>query len=364
VSAIRDAEGRPQSSLAVVVDITERKRAEEALRESELRLQKAMQIETVGVIFFTLEGQITEANAEFLRMSGYTHGDVAAGLLRWERLTPPEWGAQTRRAIEELQSSGRISPYEEEYCRRDGTRWWALITATKLSANEAVAFVLDITASKTATAERVAMGREVAVLAERNRMARELHDTLAHCFTGIKMQLDVADSALTEEPEEARRHIERAREISRMSLLETRRSVQALFEPALEHENLGSALARLTERVADGSAVRLITTGTPHSMPPDVANDLYRIGQEALTNALRHGRAKGITLRLTQNADLLRLEIEDDGCGFEPDASHQGLGLLGMRERAARIGAELSIASQPGRGTVVAVTLKRPPEQI
>ncbi|MFN7119228.1 MAG: chemotaxis protein CheB [Saprospiraceae bacterium] len=134
----------------VMFDITERKEAEIALRESKARLQRAIDIETVGVIFFTVDGEITYANDAFLRMSGYNRADLEKGLLRWDDMTPDEWMPASVKAIDEFMKFGRTTPYEKEYIRKDGTRWWALFAATRLNNGEGVEFIVDITERKQA----------------------------------------------------------------------------------------------------------------------------------------------------------------------------------------------------------------------
>ena len=149
----RDASGNALRVHGASHDITKRKRAEERLRQSEERLRRAIEIETVGVIFFKTGGRITEANDAFLRMSGYSREDLVEGLVRWDEMTPPEWMPHSLKAIAELESTGRTIPYEKEYVRKDGSRWWALFAATRLDEEEGVEFVIDITESKRAEGE-------------------------------------------------------------------------------------------------------------------------------------------------------------------------------------------------------------------
>ena len=149
----RNVSGKALRVHGASIDVTERKRAEERLRQSEGRLRRAIEIETVGVIFFKTDGSITDANGAFLRMSGYSREDLAEGLVRWDEMTPPEWMPHSLEAIEELKSTGRTIPYEKEYVRKDGSRWWALFAATRLDEEEGVEFVIDITESKRAEEE-------------------------------------------------------------------------------------------------------------------------------------------------------------------------------------------------------------------
>ena len=147
---IRDASGKALRAHGASIDVSERKRAEEKLRESEGRLRRAIEIETVGVIFFKTDGSIIDANDAFLRMSGYGREDLVEGLVRWDEMTPPEWMPHSLNAIEEFRSTGRTIPYEKEYLRKDGLRWWALFAATRLDEEEGVEFIIDITERKRA----------------------------------------------------------------------------------------------------------------------------------------------------------------------------------------------------------------------
>lgn len=147
---LRDDADRVIGFVKIMRDLTESKRAQEALRQSEERLARAIEIETVGVIFFKAGGLITKSNSAFLRMSGYTSADLAAGLVRSDTQSPPEYTALSTQAADELSLQGRTSPYEKEYVRKDGTRWWGLFAATRLSAEEGAEFIIDITARKRA----------------------------------------------------------------------------------------------------------------------------------------------------------------------------------------------------------------------
>ena len=141
----------------LIAATVERLRATEDLRDREARLRRSeerfrriSEIETVGVIFFDIGGRITDGNAAFLRMSGFTREDLDAGLLRWDELTPPEWMAQTVRRNEELKATGQGTPFEKEYLRKDRSRWWGLFAGRMLDDGTAVELVLDITDRKAA----------------------------------------------------------------------------------------------------------------------------------------------------------------------------------------------------------------------
>jgi signal transduction histidine kinase len=202
-----------------------------------------------------------------------------------------------------------------------------------------------------------------AVIAERTRMAREIHDTLAQGFAGISVQLEVLNDRLAALPENTRRHLDLARELVRSSLDDARRTVWNLRAQTLEENGLAGALDRIGHQVTHGGVIafKLHLEGTPRSLPTDVENNLLRIGQEAITNAVRHSRACQVTVSLTFRAEAVHLCVSDDGQGFHPsptDASHRGgFGLPGLRERAHDMHALLEICTAPGNGTRIELTV-------
>jgi two-component system CheB/CheR fusion protein len=216
--------------------------------------------------------------------------------------------------------------------------------------------LVDITARKHAEEVRLGLKQELAILAERNRMARELHDTLAQGFTAIKLQMDAAELALPLRTQEARERIVRCREIALQSVIEARRSIQALQSPLIE-DGLVPALEKLAVQTTNGIKVQCVVQGPLYSLPAAAESELYRIAQEALTNALRHGQATHIFLEISYSPTQIRLCIRDDGQGFDQNVRHDGFGIIGMRERVARLGGKLRITSPSGKGTEIRVTL-------
>lgn len=128
----------------------EKARAEQAVRVSERHLQKALSIETVGVAFFNGKGLFTDVNGSFARMSGYSRGELSSGSFGWESMTPQEWMARSWQSISELRTTGQTTPYEKEYIRKDGSRFWVLSTASQISEYEFVEYIIDITGRKQA----------------------------------------------------------------------------------------------------------------------------------------------------------------------------------------------------------------------
>jgi len=211
--------------------------------------------------------------------------------------------------------------------------------------------------------------RSGAVLEERNRIARELHDTLEQELAGITMQLDLAVDCLQQAPDVARHALETARDMSRHSMVEARRSVWDLRCQLLEDGDLVSALAQIVEPLVprEQTKVDFQVQGIPVRLPGPVEMNLLRIGQEAVANAVKHGHARQVSIELRYEPASVCLTVSDDGTGFaagkESPAGH--FGLLDMRERAQSMGSHLKVESELGRGARIAVEVPvRPPEAI
>ncbi len=200
--------------------------------------------------------------------------------------------------------------------------------------------------------------RSGAVLEERNRIARELHDTLEQELAGITMQLDLASDCFQGAPNVAQQALETARSMSRHSMIEARRSVWDLRCHLLENGDLISALSGIIRPLAPHDQVKIAIkiSGDPVRLPGAVEMNLLRIGQEAVANAVKHAHARHIEVDLRYARDNVRLCIHDDGVGFSSEMSPVGhFGLLDMRERAQSLGSALQIDSVPARGTTIAI---------
>src|SRR5438874_9588477 len=207
--------------------------------------------------------------------------------------------------------------------------------------------------------------RQAAILEERNRMARDIHDTLAQGFTGVIVQLEAVEDAIACcRRKEANEHLRRASELARRSLNEARRSVHALRPQALQRDNFWEALKGIVRNTTAGTNLhtRFELRGKLRRLSPSWQENLLHIGQEALTNALKHARPRNFETRLIFNSKAFRLELRDDGDGFRIKNQHDGLGLAGMRERAEQMGGTLKVASARGKGTTIVVTVPYPPE--
>lgn len=211
-------------------------------------------------------------------------------------------------------------------------------------------------------AELAESARQTGVLAERERLARELHDTVAQGFTSVVTQLESAEQALDGRPDHAAEHLAKARRSARDSLAELRRSVQALRPDLLSGAPLTQALEQAVRAWSADTGVpaELRTTGEAIPLHPETELALLRTTQEALTNAARHASASRVVVTLSFLGDTVTLDVDDDGVGFDErprPRADGGFGLIGMRERIQAAGGELSIESAAGQGTTVAASV-------
>lgn len=413
-SIYRTNEGQAERMLGLVMDISERKRAEEVLGVSE-QIARSQ----VEALKFTLEALANEAEPDRLAQyalrtiteqfgahsSSVWRRDAATDIIGFEFAF--ENAAFVRKSDSVLRGLTLFLPMEDEW------PWPALLRAGEhclmLDINEVPPFPLRdrLVAIGIVTVMMVPMllagklegaiairfahrrafrpeeidfakslanqivlamqltrlaseSREAAVLAERNRMARDIHDTLAQGFTGVIVQLEAAKDARAHGLlDEVEAHLQRASALARDSLNEARRSVRALRPLALERNNLCDALSVLlsTMTAGTGMASRFELTGAPKLLPTEWEVGLLHVGQEALTNALRHAHAANFTMSIQFEQDLLRLEFRDDGQGFDPSQRSDGFGLLGIRERVTQMGGRLDVLTSPGAGVSLTITV-------
>jgi len=198
---------------------------------------------------------------------------------------------------------------------------------------------------------------QLAVSRERNRLARDLHDTLAHTLSGVAVQLEAARSLWEGDPHLARAMLQEALSATRSGLGEARNAIHALRASPLDDLGLALAVRRLARSTAERAnlALELQVPESCGEVAPVIEQAVYRIADEALANAARHAQAHDLLVRLARRGDTLELTISDDGRGFDPDQPppRGHYGLQGMRERAEMIGSELEVVSKPGRGTTV-----------
>ncbi|MEZ4645275.1 MAG: sensor histidine kinase [Chloroflexota bacterium] len=211
-------------------------------------------------------------------------------------------------------------------------------------------------------AELAAAERREGMLQERERLAREIHDTLAQGFTSIVMHLEAAEQAMETNPQRLRHHLDKARDTARHSLEQARHVVQDLRPDLLAQHALPDAIGRAAARWSEesGIAVTAVTTGDILPLHPDLDVTLLRAVQEALANVRKHAQAQHVAITLSYMGDMVALDVQDDGVGLAgaaPSPFAGGYGLTAMRQRVAQFGGTVELESEPGAGTTVAVAI-------
>ncbi|GAA6614581.1 PAS domain S-box protein [Scytonema sp. NUACC26] len=361
---IYDAKGKIAYAIDALEDITERKQAEKLMadynrtlekqvaeRTLELRQQKEL-LQTifdhipVMVALYDAKGHIQLVNRELERILGWSDSKLE----NLDQLAESYFDLEYRQQIAEhaIAATGKWQDFKIR--TQDGSYVETSWAGIHLSHGMSIGIGQDITDRKHAEA--------ASVLEERNRIAREIHDILAQTFTGIILHIQVATQVLTDDLEATQAHLEMIDELARTGLAEARRSVATLRPQLLEEGNLQSALYCLVTqmRAATDTALCYEIKGTAYLLPVEVESNLLRMGQEALTNAIKHANASEIRVELLYEKAQCILRVKDNGQGFEVGNLPNGrFGLLGMSERAERIGAQLTIESQPEHGTEIVV---------
>ncbi|QLE51721.1 PAS domain S-box protein [Nostoc sp. C057] len=340
-----------ERTLELQREIAERKQAEVALLESETRFRLLAEA-TFEAIAITEQGILLDTNQTCAEMFGYELSELVG--MRVMDFTAPEYREQVMQKIR----SGDEGIYETVCLRKDGSTFPAEIKARVMSYRGRtirMAAIQDITSRKQA--------EEATVLAERNRLAQEIHDTLAQAFTVVIVHLDTASRKLTTDIELAQKLIKAGRDLAHSGLTEARRSIKAMRSQLLEDGDIFNALNRFATQMFSSTNTHIVCQliGEIYPLSPDVENNLLRIGQEALTNAFKYAQAGEIQIELAYQESQCSLRIKDDGQGFDMGsvAVINSFGLLIMSERAERIGAKLTIQSSPGQGTEVSVLVYR-----
>jgi two-component system NarL family sensor kinase len=234
---------------------------------------------------------------------------------------------------------------------------WQFFSAADLQLLSAVGAQVALAMER---ARLFANSAELGAARERNRLAREIHDTLAQGLAAISMQLETADALLDTDSARAQQAVRQALSLTRANLEEARRSVLDLRAAPLEGHTLTEALTTLIEEWAANQPVsaQIDVQGEGRSLPHAVETSLYRIAHEALSNVARHAGARRVLVRLAILSDQVQLSVEDDGRGFDPALLPEGrYGLVGLNERAKLLGGTLVLESTPGEGTRIEVSI-------
>ena len=366
VSAI-DFEGA-RALAGTYLDITEHKRAEEAVREAEGKYRSIFDESKDPIFVTSREGRVLDANQAAVDVFGYSMPELMDLAVRDMCEDPQEH----TKLVQEVNASGSVKDYEIRLLRKDGSIADCVVSLSVQRDDEEkiVAYqgmVRDITMQKQAEEDALQQTREVAVLEERNRMAREIHDTMAQGFTGIVLQMEAAEQSMEGTSGELAEHLNRARNLAREGLQEARRSVWGLLPQALERLSLDAALQQELSRFeAEGQEkIGFSLSGKRRDLPADVQTVLFRICQESLTNIRRHAEASEVNVTLKYRPGNVYLSVQDNGVGFDPASVQRekngfSFGLIGMKQRADQLDGQLQVDSIKGKGTLVELTVPTP----
>jgi PAS domain S-box-containing protein len=368
----RDAGGRVIRIVGTHLDLTEQKRAEAALLENEERLKLAFEGAQEGVWDWNLATGTVVYSSRWKQMLGYADDEIEPHVSAWERLLHPDDMAQAQRVSESVRQGAATYEGEFRLQHKDGHYVHVLSRGypVRLEPGGPVVRIVgthfDLTARKQAEAERSRtefLTRLVfAQEDERLRIAREMHDQFGEQLTALAQRIRLL-KGVTGQNEELRGHVDSLEAIAQQLDRDVDHLVWELRPTALDDLGLRAALSNYVRNwsTRQGVAVTLHMSGlVDHRLPPHTETALYRIAQEALTNVAKHAQATSVDVILERRGQHVLMIIEDDGIGFEGGTGEeqpQGAGLVGMKERAALVGAALEIESSPGGGTTVFVRI-------
>jgi PAS domain S-box-containing protein len=363
-----DEAGIPNETQGTIRDITVQKQAEAALRQSEDRLRRAQQAGRIGTWDWDVKSnQLIWDGVEPIH--GLEAGAFDQSFETYLKDIHPDDRGYVQAAIATAARSGSDVGVEYRIIWPDGTCHWVLGTGRAFQDETGKTVRMtgtcqDITQRKEAEETQIQQASELAVLGERNRMAREIHDTLAQGFTGIILQLEAAEQALDEDPNRVAEHLARAKGLARESLQEARRTVWDLLPQALEQLALEDALREEVRKFRAEAQIEASFDrwGEHRELSASAQTALLRICQESLNNTKRHAQATQVRVHLAYTGDAVTLDIGDNGRGFDLEQvgtvkEGGGFGLNGMRQRAQLLGGTLKLETGRGQGTLVSARL-------
>lgn len=353
-----DIQAALDDTLASVVELMGLQTAWIFLLDDDGKLYTAAHHDLPPALAYPGEPWVGGCNCNWLFKSGELH--TAVNIVQCSRLAEAEGD---RRGLEFHASAPLRSEDRMLGILNVASPGWDRFTPDTLLLLSAVGAQLGTAIERSRLAQRAVA---LAAVEERNRIAREIHDTLAQGLTAIALHLEAAEVLAATRPELAQRKIAQALTLTRSSLEEARRSVLDLRAAQLEGRTLPEALRLLGQQLAEETGIVVAVSITPgmSRLSPAQESGLYRIAQEALTNVRRHAQATHVTLQLEQTGATTRLVVEDNGRGFGPEQRHGepltaggGFGLRGMSERAHLLGGALDIHSTVGAGTRITGTI-------
>ena len=369
VFLLRDDEGRPIRRCVIVTDLSERKKAEEALRQSERRFRNYFEQGLIGMAVTSVDKRWLEVNDRLCGIMGYSREELLQ--TGWVALTHPDDIEPNLRLFNRL-LAGELDHFilNKRYLKKDGSIVHTTIHTRAFRKDDGtidhvVTLMEDITARREA---EEALEREHHNLRnllqssdhERQLIAYEIHDGLAQQLAGAVMQFETFTYRKGTQPQQAEDAFHAGLTMLRQSHFEARRLIAGVRPPILDEAGVVSAIAHLVHEPVRGTAAKITFKSSVDfdRLVPTLENAIYRIVQEGLTNACQHSKTDKVRVSLSQHGDRVRIEIRDWGTGFDVKAVQKNrFGLEGIRQRARLLGGKCSIRSKPGKGTTIIVEL-------
>ena len=365
--AFMDESGKPLRMIGVNIDITDRKRAEESLRQSHDELRAIYDEIVDGIIVVDIEtSRLVRANAAYCRMLGYSKEEAFS--LTPVQVHPPEVLPRVWEHIEAAKQ-GTVARIEGlPFLRKDGSIIYADVVSSQIHYNESpswISFFHDVTDRKLADEALQRQHRTLKHLLqssdhERQTIAYEIHDELAQQLTGAIMQFEVFNHIKVTKPQQATDAYHAGMTLLRQAHREARRLIAGVRPPILDEAGVVDAVSHLVNelRREKGPKIEFRNIVEFDRLVPILENAVYRITQEALANACKHSGSEKVYVTLLQQGNRLRIEVRDWGVGFETKTNPKNhYGLEGIRQRAKLLGGKCSIQSKAGKGTRVIVEL-------
>ncbi len=325
------------------------------LRASELKFRTLYETSNVGIVLTDVKRRYIEFNETFRRLTGYSADELRE--LEYRKLTDPKDWAETDAQYELAVHTGKFGPYEKEYLRKDGSRVPLRFNGAMFAADDGKEYLWSIVddVSERRRLERALLN---SASAEQQKLGRDLHDGLGQELAGISLLASAIAASMRKAGRPEAAELENLGSLAAQAVANCRALAHGLSPVTFANGGLREALTEMVGllRASFGLDARCEVLETaPIRLLPEALDNLYRISQEAVSNARRHGQAQSIKITLESEATLVRLAIEDDGTGIPRSPPATGMGLKIMQFRAATIGARLSIGRRESGGTRVCV---------
>lgn len=351
VSLVRSTAGAPAYFIKVVEDISERKQAEEALRQSEERLNRFVADAPVGLVILDSQKRVLSANKAFCALTGYTEAEIIG--CTYALYTHPDDLLKNLALTDEFFRGERTGyTYEKRYVRKPGDIIWVAVTTTSTELpgyNEPLLL---------AVVENITQRRQA--MDERDRISRDLHDDVLQSLYAIGMGLEATKEQLKPISRSAAKRLEGSVAQLNSVIHDVRSFIPRMQTSTLTGGNFEQSLRSLVGSfiaTGAGDIVVMIDATAAAALPHDQSRDVISIAKEAISNSLRHAKARQCIVTFHRRQNKLRLEIADNGAGFSSRRPRRGLGLSNMRTRAKKLGGRLTIDSTAGQGTRIVLDL-------